>query len=209
MTVGLGLAVTAALMAVLSLGGKRLAEQGMQEWDEQWLRAVERDGPLSFHSSIWWEAFGSSALLIPLVVCATLFVVWRGRLAMAATIAASYLLHDPIVLLGWRLWDRARPELIAGGIAAPPLHSYPSGHVVQTVAVYGLFAYLWMRSTSRWAERALALLLTAALIGVVGYARLRLGAHWPSDEIAALVIGVVWLLWMIAALRGAERAGAR
>lgn len=206
---GLGLVVTSALMAVLSLGGKRLAEQGMQEWDERWLRAVERDGSLSFDAAIWWEALGSSAILIPLVVAATLFMIWRGRLVMAATVVAAYLLHDPIVLLGWRLWDRARPDLIAGGIASPPMNSYPSGHVVQAVAVYGFFAYLWMRSTSRWVERILAFLLTAALVTVVAVARLRLGTHWPSDEIAALVIGLVWLLWMIAALRAAERAGAR
>lgn len=206
---GLGLVVTSALMAVLSLGGKRLAERGMQEWDERWLRAVERGGPLNFHSSIWWEGLGSSAFLIPLVVCVTLFVLWRGRLALAATVVASYLLHDPIVLLGWKLWDRARPDLIAEGIAAPPLHSYPSGHVVQAVAVYGLFAYLWIRATSSWAERGLAFLLTAALVSVIGLARLRLGVHWPTDEIAAVVIGATWLGWMIAALRAAERAGAR
>src|SRR3712207_6934939 len=56
----------------------------------------------------------------------------------------------------FRSWDRARPDLVAGGAAALSTHSYPSGHTLLICTTYGLLAWLWIRSTRVWAERALA-----------------------------------------------------
>lgn len=208
-TLVVGFLLTALLMWGVAVLGQRLADAGMREWDRALLLRWANDGFLSFHSAIWWEGLGSSAMLIPVVVCSTLFALWRDRVLMALTILATYLLHDPIVLLGWTLWERARPTLIAGGIAAPPLGSFPSGHVVQAIAVYGFFAFLWMRASRSGLERLLAGLLLAALVAVIGLARLRLGVHWPSDLVAAVPIGTAWLAVSITALRRAEAAGGR
>jgi membrane-associated phospholipid phosphatase len=111
-----------------------------------------------------------------------------------------------VLWAGWLLWGRARPDLVAGGIAAPGLHSFPSGHILHTVAVYGFLAYLWCRATSSWAERALVVILYLAFNLAVAVARLVLGAHWPSDTLAGALIGLVWLLVGIVALRRAEAA---
>lgn len=53
-----------------------------------------------------------------------------------------------------------------------------------------------------------ALLLLTALSAAVGYARLRMGTHWPSDIIAGTLIGVAWLATVAAALDRAEKARA-
>lgn len=205
-TLVVGFGIGCAVMYALSSLGARWAERGMQAWDREWLLRIERENWLAFDAAIWWEAFGGSALLIPLVVCAALLAVWLRRPLIALTALAAYILHDPIVLLGWRVWQRARPDLIAGGIAAPPLGSFPSGHVVQSLSIYGFFAFLWIRASSSWIERALAVLLVLAMTGIVGVARLRIGAHWPSDIFAAAVIGGVWLATLIVALRRGEAA---
>jgi undecaprenyl-diphosphatase len=75
------------------------------------------------------------------------------------------------------------------------------------LAVYGLLAYLWFRASRSTVERVLVVVLTTVLLGVTGWARLRLGAHWPSDVLAGYLIGAVWLASVIVALRQAERAG--
>lgn len=202
----IGWALGAGLAAGLSLLGKRLAASGMAEWDRQALLEVAANERFSFQTAIFFEGLGSSAVLIPLTLLAMAMAAWARRAMTALTLGAAYLLHDPLVWIGWSVWDRARPDLVAGGIASPPLHSYPSGHAVQMIAVYGLLVYLWLRRSGALGERLLGVALVAALTAVVCYARVRLGVHWPSDIGAGIVIGLFWLLVCVLALQRSERA---
>lgn len=198
----------ALLAAGLAVGGRHLAEEGMAERDRERLVALAEESPMSFQTAIWFEGWGSSAMLIPLVLVAVVVAARAGRSLVAVTIAAAYLFHDPLVFLMNWVWPRARPDLVAGGIASPPLHSFPSGHVVQVIAVYGLLAYLWARRSPSWLERLAAAAAVAAVTAVVGYARLRLGTHWPSDVWASVPLAAGWLLACVLALRAGERGGA-
>jgi hypothetical protein len=59
-----------------------------------------------------------------------------------------------------------------------------------------------------WADgRALAIYL--ALLAIVAFARLRLGAHWPSDLAAALLVSGVWTAAVVYALRRAATVARR
>jgi undecaprenyl-diphosphatase len=107
------------------------------------------------------------------------------------------------------MWNRQRPKLIADGIAAPGLHSFPSGHVALMLSVYGMLAWLWWRASRSAAERVVIVVLLAALLGVTGWARVRLGAHWPSDILAGYAAGAAWLAAVLVAQRRAEAAGGR
>jgi membrane-associated phospholipid phosphatase len=207
-SLAVGALLTAALLAALTLLARRWQGEWLQQWDGGRLLWLE-GATFSFQVAIWWEGFGSSAMLVPVAATAALLAALCRRPILALTIAASYLLAKPIVLVGWRMWDRARPQVIAEGIAAPPLQSFPSGHSVQTTAIYGLLLFLWFRRSGSWLERLLIVLLWAALVALVGLARLRLGVHWPSDVIAGSLIGVAWLATLIAALRSAEAVGGR
>lgn len=198
----------ALLALALAVGGRHLAGGGMEERDREQLLALVEEGPMSFQAAIWVEGWGSSAMLIPLVLVAVVVAARAGRSLIAVTIAAAYLLHDPLVFLMNWVWPRVRPDLVAGGIASPPLHSFPSGHVVQVIAVYGLLAYLWARRSASRGERLLAVAAVATLTAVVAYARLRLGTHWPSDMWASVPLGAAWLLACVLALRAGERGGA-
>jgi undecaprenyl-diphosphatase len=199
-----GWAACLLLALGLALGGRALDERGMAEDDRRQLVAFLDDNPMSFQTAVWFEGWGSSAMLIPVVLVAVIVAARARRALVAATLAAAYGLHDPLVFLMNWVWPRARPDLVAGGIASPPLHSFPSGHTVQVIAVYGLLAYLWARRSRSAAERLLAALVVAALTAVVAWARLRLGTHWPSDVWAALVLGPAWLLACVLALRAGE-----
>ena len=205
LTLAIGFALSAGVMAAVTVLARGKAES-LTAWDERWLRWIEA-GPMSFSNAILLESFGNLAYMVPLTLAAMVWAARRGWPLLALSFPVAYVLQRPLVLLGWQMWNRQRPKLIADGIAAPGLHSFPSGHVALMVAVYGLLAYLWFRASRSAVERVLIVALVLALLGVTGWARLRLGAHWPSDVLAGYLIGAVWLASVIFALRRAERAG--
>lgn len=204
-----GWALGAALALGLAVAGERLAGKGMARLDGELLGEIAADERFSFQTAIWFDSWGSSAMLVPLTLLAFVVAARARRPLVALSILAAYLLHDPLVWVGWTVWDRARPTLVAGGIAAPPLHAFPSGHAVQLIAVYGFLAYLWVRRSPSPAERGMAVALVAAVTLVVSYARLRMGTHWPSDIAAGVVLGTAWLVVCVLALRAGEGTAGR
>jgi undecaprenyl-diphosphatase len=68
--------------------------------------------------------------------------------------------------------------------------SYPSGHAVTATICYGLLLYLVVRACprlSRWLVPCCALGLAT-----IGFSRVYLGVHWPSDVLAGYLVGGFW-----------------
>jgi membrane-associated phospholipid phosphatase len=87
-----------------------------------------------------------------------------------------------------RLTDRTRPD----GEHRPSNASFPSSHVANAFALALVFA-------RRWRRAAIPLLLAAAL---VGWSRMYLNRHFPSDVLGGAVVGV-FSAWLV--LRGLKR----
>lgn len=204
-----GLAASVALMLGACWLVRRWERAGLLAWEAQMLRDVEARGPLSFSAALWAESPGNSVFMIPVVACVTLLCIWLRRPLHAVAVLASFFFLDLIVLAGWTAWDRARPDLIASGIAAPGFHSFPSGHMAQMVSVYGLFTWFWLRKSRSALEHGFAILLLVAVCAVVALSRLRLGSHWPSDVVAGVGIGALWLVITVTALKQGEARGGR
>lgn len=191
----LALTAVIALVARTNLGGREAElEASLVEASADWRWP-------SFHKSIWLEEPGGSTLLIPVVLLATWTAARLGRSLEAIAIAAAFVGAKPILLLGRLLFRRDRPDLIADGIVAPGTESFPSGHTIQAVCVWGVLAYLLIRSSGSWLERAIVVVLWLAISAVVAAARLRLGTHWPSDLAAGAVLGIAWAGVIVFAVR--------
>jgi membrane-associated phospholipid phosphatase len=207
---GVTLAVGFIGCLALSYGVTRYAyarvDEGLQAWDKQWLLWLAERGPISFPNAVLLESPGNLAYLIPLTLTASIIAIRKHRPLIAITIQVAYWLQRPIVLLGWETWNRPRPKLIGDGIAAPGLHSFPSGHAALCVAVYGFLGYLWITSSRSAWEKLLAVILVAVLTALVSLARVRLGSHWPTDIIAGALLGVAWVGVVILAYRTAAHS---
>ena len=203
-TIIIGWILCAALSAAITKWAQRADPRWLRAWDERTLAKIEH-GPVSFQNAILLESPGNLIYMIPLVICVAIVAIRWRRPVFAVTVIASYFLARTHVILGWQLWDRPRPRLIAGGVAAPPLHSFPSGHIVLAMSVYLLLAYAWCRATRNAFERAIAIVIAIAWCVAAGYARVRLGSHWPSDVIAGGVIGLAWSAVIILAVHRTDR----
>jgi undecaprenyl-diphosphatase len=150
------------------------------------------------------------------------FVSWFGfppqsRIIPPALAAGIALLGFPLEglfqLLAWgtsgisflvkRSMQRQRPT--SDQVAVTPARiggsSFPSGHVINYVGVYGFLAFLietWVRPA---ALRRVLVGFLAGLIALVGPSRIYLGHHWFTDTLASYLLGTAYLIGLTALYR--------
>ncbi len=88
---------------------------------------------------------------------------------------------------------RQRPPAAGALIAQPGGYSFPSGHALAAVLLYGVLAFLLVLSIRSRGSRIAVALAAGAFIVLVGVSRVYLGVHWPSDVFAAWLLGGAWL----------------
>ncbi len=203
-TLAIGLGLCALVTLALTIWAKGHVDQGLQAWDARLLPQLAERLPLSFSRAITWESPGNLLGMLPVVGVFVGVMVARSRPLLVATMAIAYGLQFALVWIGWGYWNRGRPDAIADGVAASGLHSFPSGHTVVVITVYGLLAYLWCCASRSWVERLLITLAVTVWIGLIVSSRLSLGAHWPSDVIMGGIVGGLWLTTVIVALGRVE-----
>lgn len=83
--------------------------------------------------------------------------------------------------------------------------SFPSGHVLNYMGVYGFLAYL-IHTRVRLADlRRLLVAGLMTMIGLVGPSRVYLGHHWLTDILASYLLGISYLIGLTAVYRRIKR----
>ncbi|MBB3386644.1 undecaprenyl-diphosphatase [Rhizobium sp. BK609] len=142
--------------------------------------------------------FGSSAVTGSVAAVFAMFLVANAAYREAAFIV---LLFGGAELLGngiKPLIGRARPDVISHLVAAGG-QSFPSGHSTLSSAVYLGLALLFASRLQSTAGRRAFLGLAILITGLVGFSRIFLGVHFPTDVIGGWSIGAGWslLLWSL------------
>ena len=129
---------------------------------------------------------GSSTVLIPLILLATWFLLYRRLFSDAAVLLAGSLLTWIAVPIAKDIVDRPRP---AGSLVETSGSSYPSGHAAHGVVLL-VIAVLLARASPGLARPAA--LIVAGAVGAVAVAasRVYLGAHYLSDVVGGVGLGV-------------------
>ncbi len=119
----------------------------------------------------------------------------RSAVFVVVTAVAGGLL-DTLVKV---LVNRPRP-VVDHPVASALGKSFPSGHSMSSVVVYGSVC-LVVRGALPRRGRRWAVAGTALLIVTVGLTRLLLGVHFVSDVVGGFLLGAAWLLASSAAFR--------
>lgn len=82
-------------------------------------------------------------------------------------------------------------EVLSGASAG---NSFPSGHMLRTVIVYGLLAFVIRRLSTSPILHSLAAPVAIGIIVLVAFDRLYLDVHWESDVIGGLLLGAIALI---------------
>lgn len=86
---------------------------------------------------------------------------------------------------------KPRPELWHRLITETSF-SFPSGHAVGSMVVYGFIAYILAKEMQQ--HKHIIYATASLLIIAIGLSRLYLGVHYPTDIIAGYGIGFIWLI---------------
>ena len=143
-------------------------------------------------------ALGSITNLTLLTLGVAGYLLLCRAYSRVALLAASILGGMLIENLLKRGFDRPRPDLVPHGVDVYTA-SFPSGHAMLSAVVFLTFgAMIASVQTSRWL-RAYLLGLAIALSLLIGFSRVYLGVHWPSDVLAGWAVGSGWaaLVWLI------------
>jgi undecaprenyl-diphosphatase len=187
-----------------------------RNWPGEWA-VVE--WALGVRAPLWTRAmqavtfFGSSAVGLGLCLgCSAALLAYHarqdgalsGRTWLRSAVPTAALLGSAPINFGLRyVIGRLRP-----GVTYIPHHlpelshpfqrwSYPAGHAMTAIIVYGLLAHYLVHLRPAWRSWALASL--ALGLGVIGFSRVYLGVHWPTDVLGGLLLGGAWLsLWLAA-----------
>ncbi len=178
-----------------------------------------REFPAPFDSSIrytmrqiqspmWTTLFlavtklGSTLYLIIIGVAAGVvfiyFRLFRSLLLFIIAMAGQAALHHSFK---W-LFARPRPSNLIN-YRVPESLSFPSGHAIAAICLYGMIAWIVTREIENPAVKAGVWIFTIILVFLVGVSRVYIGVHYPTDVLAGFVAGSIWIAGIMSADRKA------
>ncbi|ABF44181.1 phosphoesterase, PA-phosphatase related protein (plasmid) [Deinococcus geothermalis DSM 11300] len=142
---------------------------------------------------------GGATVIAP-ISALILLLLWLRQRPLALFWGVSVAGAAALNLVMKLLFHRPRPELWPRLVQEHDF-GFPSGHSMYSAAfVTALILLSW-----RTPLRPLVLVLGVLFSGAVGFSRLYLGVHYPTDVLAGWLSGAAWVLGVYSVLRPLRR----
>lgn len=133
--------------------------------------------------------FGGVLAIIIGAAALVVYLLYTHRQRMATIVlfgvGGAALINTVLKLI----FERTRPDLWEH-LVVEYSYSFPSGHAMASSALaFSVMAILW---STKWRWYAVA--FGALYIVIIGFSRIYLGVHYPSDVIAGWCISAVWVV---------------
>jgi undecaprenyl-diphosphatase len=138
-------------------------------------------------------ALGSTVIIAVTTTAASAALLYRGRWRRALVLIAVVVMAAASDELLKAFYDRPRPDFAIVGlyIRSP---SFPSGHSTASAALWLTLAMIAASFETRTGAKVFWFALAIGAVMAVGFSRVYLGAHWPTDVLAGWILGAVWAL---------------
>jgi undecaprenyl-diphosphatase len=142
-----------------------------------------------------WITFLGDARVITVIGISMAIVLYRHRrfpyiIGLSTSIFGSLIASYAIKILV----ARARPLPSLAAIDAPGF-SFPSMHAACSMALYGFLIYMIYKLLHPPHHRLSMVMGLSTLILLIGFSRIYLGVHYPSDVVGGFIVGG-FFLWV-------------
>ncbi|WP_275560518.1 phosphatase PAP2 family protein [Streptomyces sp. 5-6(2022)] len=176
-------------------------------WGPLW--TVDRDIAVALHHSAvrdhgftranrvltdwFWDPWTMRALL----AVAVGWLLWRREWRLALWVAVTAAVGTALQQAVKAALDRERPRW-PNPVDSAHYAAFPSGHALTATVAFGLL--LWLLTLHGAPAKWLRLMAAVGAVSVlgVGFTRLYLGVHWPSDVLAGWLLGAALVYGAIA-----------
>jgi membrane-associated phospholipid phosphatase len=158
-----------------------------------WLHA--HSGPALDHLSVILAYVGGTKVIGP-VSAVLAFVLWKRSFLSARFFVVAVLGAAVLNVIMKSAFHRPRPELWPR-LMQQSGASFPSGHSMYSAAFVTALILLAWNTRFRW----LALVLGTLFTLLIGWSRVELGVHYPTDVLAGWLTGLAWVLGVYGLLR--------
>ena len=205
LTIGLPIILVATL-TFLAIAAQVRGQDWLSTFDHTFSTALHehssRTGFLVFNTV---SQLGSPAILAIVLIASAvslwLFRQWSLLAGLISAVLGGLALDSSLK----HVFQRIGPRLDKPWIAEAGW-SFPSGHAIASVVVYGFVAYTLLLALKRPSQRVLVIAGFVTIAIAIGFSRIYIGAHYFSDVLAGYMVGVAWLT---ACVTGCEVAGHR
>jgi undecaprenyl-diphosphatase len=147
--------------------------------------------------------FGSNIFLFPAYVLIAGYQFYRGRRTLAINIAILGLSSIALLHGLKALFRRSRPDTAV--MEDISRYSFPSGHTMSAFIFCCIAGYLTWKTKLHVALKILIIFLLLILALLVGFSRIILGVHYPSDVAGSLALGISWVLLSVSLLNAINK----
>lgn len=183
---GIGIFLLALLVLLISTGASRPIDLPLIHFIQSF------ENPFLTKLFTTFTAIGSWYWITPLTCL--LFVYWfTKREKRRAGFSVFVVVGTVLLTSGFKkIIERPRPEIHRlmeiGG------YSFPSGHTMMAVSLYGaLVITCWQRTSNR--GRTFLLLLAGSMISGIAISRIYVGVHYPTDIVGGVLTSSLWLVF--------------
>jgi undecaprenyl-diphosphatase len=155
---------------------------------------------ITFFGDAWFVVFATAAVSLGLLLAHRRV----SALLFMGTVAGGFTLTSAFKIA----FSRARPQLWPS-LVKETTYSFPSGHATMSTVFFGGLVAVVFHLTQRRLHRVLAVSVASVLVAAVVASRIYLGAHWATDTIAGILLGLFWVVLYATGTEFVTRAARR
>jgi undecaprenyl-diphosphatase len=194
------LVVAAALFLFVKLASE-VAEGDMFAFDRWALQTLRNPDDPSVPIGPDWlrrtmvdlTALGGVPVLTIITIAVAGYLLAVRKAATAAFVVAAVAGGGLASTLLKLAFARARPDIV-GHLVDVHSASFPSGHALNSAVTFLTLGALLARTEGARPMRIYVMVVAISLTLLIGFSRVYLGVHWPSDVLAGWCVGAAWAI---------------